>query len=86
LTEEQGKGALGRRPVEDLPDRLVPPELGDPVPAIPGQQRHRVDYDEPLDQVRTPLRPDQRQPAPVVDDQLAPGDSQLVEALLERPP
>jgi hypothetical protein len=34
-------------------------------------RRHRVDPDQTLDQVRLPLRPDQRQCAPVVDDQLA---------------
>ena len=72
---------LGRGRVGELAEPAAAPDLRHPVPAVAGQQRHRVDHDELLDQLRAPLGADQRQAAPVVDDQLAPPDPELVEAL-----
>jgi hypothetical protein len=80
--EERQRGTGGRR-VEQLADSAPSPELGDPVPAVSGQQRDGVDHHQLLHQLRPPLRPDQRLPAPVVDDELATLDAELRQAALE---
>ena len=46
------------------PTRAPPPELGDPVPAIAGQQRHRVDHDQLLDLLRFAAAPRSAPAAP----------------------
>ena len=40
--QQRHPGAAGG-PVEDLAQRAAAPDLGDPVPAVAGRQRHRVD-------------------------------------------
>ena len=55
--------------LSELAERAAAPDLGDPVPAIAGQQRHRVitTSARPVGRRWAPIRPG----APVVDDQLA---------------
>ena len=68
--------------VDDLAERAAAPDLGDPVPAIAREQRHRVDHDEPLDQLRraagrrsAPGRPSRGRPACAADPRARRGSA-----------
>ena len=53
------------------------------MPAIAGQEGDRVDHDEALDELRSPLGEDQADGAPVVHDQADPPEPQMLQEALE---
>ena len=65
LAREQPQRGLGRRSRStSSPSQRSRQSARDPVPAVAGQQRHRVDHDQPLDPLGPALGGDQARPRP----------------------
>ena len=82
LESNRSVGRL-RVPIASSPSTGRAPDARDAVPAVAGQERHRVDQHEPLDALGVALGEGEPDRAPVVHDEAHPLELALVEEALD---
>ena len=80
---EAADDPLEHRAHEDLADPEPSPGPGQAVPGVSGKEGDRVDHDEAVDPLGEALGEGQGDGAPVVDDEVKPVDSDVVERVVE---